>query len=116
MFRRHINYFSHRSYCSASNWSNEIKNSKPFSEMPTLSLYNLVLNFLPSGKCYKKSMKEIQQLLYEEYGNVFKIPAMLRRSQFVITFNPDDFETVSIKVQNMVLIQLIRSRWNICSI
>jgi len=90
---------SGRAYCSASNLASDIKNARPFSEIPVMSFLKVARGNLPGGKYYKKSMKEMQQLFYEEYGNVMRVPAMLRRPQFVMTFNPDDFETVSISVQ-----------------
>lgn len=104
MFKRQIYSISCRSYCSVSNLSNDFQNSKPFSDMPKIRFLKIIVGCLPGGKYYKKPLNQCSQLLKEEYGNILRIPAMLRRPQFVITFNPDDFEKVNfLKFKNLVL-------------
>jgi cytochrome P450 family 12 len=98
MLTKQVCSLTRRAYCTATNLASDIKNARPFSEIPTMSFFKVAKGNLPGGKYYKKSMREIQQLFYEEYGSIMKIPAMLGRPQFVITFNPDDFETVSIRI------------------
>ncbi|CAG9797568.1 unnamed protein product [Chironomus riparius] len=94
MLSKQVCALSRRAYCSAVNLASDIKNARPFSEIPTMSFFKVAKGNLPGGRYYKKSMREMQQLFYEEYGNIMRIPAMLGRPQFIITFNPDDFETV----------------------
>jgi len=104
MIRRQIYSISCRSYCSVSNLSNDIQNAKPFSEMPTFSFHKAIIYSLPGGKYYKKPLNQCSQMVKEEYGNILRISAMLRRPQYVITFNPDDFEKVNfLKFKYLIL-------------
>jgi len=95
MIKRQIYYSLRRAYCSASNLSSDTQNAKAFSEIPTISFLSVAKNSLPGGKFYKKTMKESLQLFYEEYGNIIRMPSMLKRPTFVLTFNADDFEKVN---------------------
>nr|ARO50443.1 cytochrome P450 [Chironomus tentans] len=94
MLTKQVYFLSRRTYCSVVNLASDIKNARPFSEIPKISFLKVARGNLPGGKYYKKSMREIQQLFYEEYGSIMTIPPMLGRPQFVITYNPEDFETV----------------------
>lgn len=97
MLSKQFYSLSRRAYCSATNLASDFKNARPFSEIPTMSVLKVSLGNMPGGKYYNKSMREIQQMFHDEFGNIMKIPAMLGKPPFVLTSNPDDFETVSIK-------------------
>ena len=95
MIKRQVYYLSRRTFCSASSLSSDTQNAKSFSEIPTISFFSVAKDSLPGGKFYKKTMRESLQLFYEEYGTIIRIPPMLKRPTFVLTFNPDDFEKVN---------------------
>ena len=95
MLKRQIYSLSRRAYCSASiNLGNEIQNAKPFSEIPSLTFFKMVKESLPGGKYYKKSIREITKMFYDEFGDTIRIPAMLGRPEVVVTYNADNFEKV----------------------
>ncbi|KAL7041073.1 hypothetical protein ACKWTF_000618 [Chironomus riparius] len=95
MLTRQVYSLSRRAYCSASiNLGNDIQNTKPYAEMPTLSFFKMVKENLPGGKYYKKSIKEITKMFYDEYGDTIRIPPMLGKPEVVITYNAENFEKV----------------------
>ncbi|KAG5667201.1 hypothetical protein PVAND_015192 [Polypedilum vanderplanki] len=79
-----------RVFCSMRNAD---QNTKPYSEVPTVSVPKFILRNLPGGKYYKKSLKEIQESFYNEFGNIFKLPAMFGKSEMIFIYKADDFET-----------------------
>ncbi|KAG5667202.1 hypothetical protein PVAND_015193 [Polypedilum vanderplanki] len=72
---------------------NAVQNAKPYSEVPTVSVPKFILRNLPGGKYYKKSLKEIQESFYNEFGNIFKLPAMFGKPEMIFIYKADDFET-----------------------
>ncbi|KAG5667203.1 hypothetical protein PVAND_015194 [Polypedilum vanderplanki] len=81
-----------RVFCSM---RNAVQNAKPYSEVPTVSVPKFILRNLPGGKYYKKSLKEIQESFYNEFGNIFKLPAMFGKPEMIFIYKADDFETTS---------------------
>lgn len=68
--------------------------AKPFSAIPTLSVMKVLARSLPGGKYYNKSMREMNRMFYDEFGNIFKIPPLLGNPEIVMTFSADDMEKV----------------------
>lgn len=97
IFASKIYSFSRRAFCTATiNIGNEIRSAKPYSDIPSISAFKMVKENLPGGKYYKKSIKEINQMFYEDYGDVIRIPAILGKPEIVITFNAENFDKVRI--------------------
>jgi len=91
---RQVNSLTRRAY--STNISSEIENAKPFSEMPTISFFKMVKESLPGGKYYKKSIKDVMRAFYDEFGEAVRIPAMLGNPEFVMSYNSENFEKVSV--------------------
>ena len=49
---------------------------------------------LPGGKMYKKNLKQFSQECRKDYGDIFKLPAMLGNPTILLTYNPDDFRKI----------------------
>lgn len=67
---------------------------KQFEEMPTLSKFELMKRFMPGGKFHKTSMLEINKVLREELGTIYRMPGMFGQNQNVTTFDADDIEHI----------------------
>ncbi|KAG5671495.1 hypothetical protein PVAND_001689 [Polypedilum vanderplanki] len=76
----------------STNFANELQEAKPFSQIPKISALKLVMGNLPGGKYYKKSIKDIQDMFYKEYGCIVKMPGLFGQPEMIFTFNADDFE------------------------
>lgn len=73
----------------------EYAKARPFSEMPGPSALQLIVNMmLPSGKYYKKGLKDLHGLMKEEYGSVVKFPGMFGRDPLVFIYDAFDVEKV----------------------
>ena len=93
---RQVNSLTRRAY-SASIGS-EVENVKPFSEMPTITFFKMVKESLPGGKYYNKSIKDVLQAFFDEFGEAVRIPAMLGNPEIVMSYNSENFEKVRIKI------------------
>ncbi|XP_037815904.1 cytochrome P450 CYP12A2-like [Lucilia sericata] len=72
----------------------EWQNAKPFHEMPTMSIFSMIKNFLPGGKYANLDTNKMMEALHKDLGNVAYLPGFLGRKGIVITHNLDDFEVV----------------------
>ncbi|XP_065371242.1 cytochrome P450 CYP12A2-like [Calliphora vicina] len=72
----------------------EWQNAKPFEEIPTISSFSLLRNFLPGGKYANLDSTKLLEAFREDLGSVAHLPGFFGREGFVITHNVDDFEKV----------------------
>lgn len=79
---------------SSINLGNEVQKAKPFDQIPVLTAFKLLSNSLPGGKYHNASLRELHELFRKDFGEIFKMPAMLGRPSIVFTYNAKDFETV----------------------
>ncbi|MGL5405736.1 MAG: hypothetical protein ACRDAX_02955, partial [Propionibacteriaceae bacterium] len=54
----------------------EYDTAKSFDEMPTLSKFELIRRFMPGGKFHQRTMIDVQKMLREELGTIYKLPGM----------------------------------------
>ncbi|KAJ6633111.1 putative cytochrome P450 12b2, mitochondrial [Pseudolycoriella hygida] len=50
--------------------------------------------FLPGGKFHNKDPIDMHKLLNSEYGNILRFPGQFGRKDIIITYDPQDFETI----------------------
>jgi hypothetical protein len=81
-----------RSFSSASH--EQQPQVKPFSEIPTPSIWRMIVGNLPGGRYYKKSVMEMNSLLHEDYGKIIKIPSILGNKGMVLVYTSEEFEKV----------------------
>ncbi|XP_061391258.1 cytochrome P450 CYP12A2-like [Musca vetustissima] len=70
----------------------EWERAKPFEEIPTMSTFKFLRNFLPCGKYAKLDSSEMMLAFREDMGPIARIPTLFGKEGFVITHNPHDFE------------------------
>jgi cytochrome P450 family 12 len=68
--------------------------AKKFEELPRLSRFELARRFLPGGKFHQTSMLQINKMLQEELGTIYRLPGMFGQSTTVTTFDAEDIEYV----------------------
>lgn len=79
---------------SANDLGSEFLNTKPFEAIPSPSILSLISRGFPGGKYHKKSINEITEMLFEEYGPIYRLGGMLGNPDIVMTSNANDFEKV----------------------
>lgn len=75
------------------NHSEELKNAKPVQEIPgpkKLPFIGMIHNFLPGGKYFKMSMKDLHLDLRREYGDLVLMPGMMGKPDLVVTYDAED--------------------------
>lgn len=72
----------------------EYANAIPFEQMPGLSKFKFVKRFLPGGKFYKMPLNIMQLSLREEFGDIYRLPAVFGQKTLVTTYNADDVEVI----------------------
>ncbi|XP_037815902.1 cytochrome P450 CYP12A2-like isoform X1 [Lucilia sericata] len=77
-----------------STFSSEWQSAKPFEEIPTMSSFTLIRNFLPGGKYHKLDTTQFLMALREDLGSFCKIPGSFGQTDIVFTHNVQDFETL----------------------
>ncbi|XP_055371513.1 cytochrome P450 CYP12A2-like [Condylostylus longicornis] len=80
----------------AANINKELQKSGtiPYETIPGPSKLKVLKYFLPGGKFHNKSRYYISRALYDEYGEIFKIPGSFKQRDLVFTYNPKFFEEV----------------------
>ncbi|XP_026464275.1 probable cytochrome P450 12a5, mitochondrial [Ctenocephalides felis] len=69
--------------------------AKPYSKIPgTKSALETMRNFLPGGKYYNKSLRELHNSMNHEYGDLVNWKGVLGKPDFILAFNPKDIEQV----------------------
>ncbi|XP_061391254.1 cytochrome P450 CYP12A2-like [Musca vetustissima] len=70
----------------------EWEQAKPFDEMPTMSTFQFLKNFLPGGKYAKLDSSQMMLALKEDMGPIGRIKVSPGKPFTVFTHNPQDFE------------------------
>ncbi|KAG5675033.1 hypothetical protein PVAND_004972 [Polypedilum vanderplanki] len=73
---------------------NQLSQNKSFSEIPSISALKVVVRNIPGGKYYNKSMTQLHELLYDEYGSILRFPGLFGRPPVVFAYDAKDFEKV----------------------
>lgn len=79
---------------TATKFAQEWAQAKPFEEIPTLSTFQLLRNFLPGGKYSNLDAAQMVMAMKDDLGVISKMDAFLGRPHAVMSHNPDDFEKV----------------------
>lgn len=74
--------------------SREWQQAKSYKELPTLSRFELIKNFLPGGKYTNLDSTEFLLALRKDLGAICMLPGLFGQPSTVITHNVDDFETI----------------------
>ncbi|XP_065371246.1 cytochrome P450 CYP12A2-like [Calliphora vicina] len=72
----------------------EWQTAKPFEEIPTISTFALIRNFLPGGKYCKLDSTQFLMALKEDLGSFCKLPGSFGQTDIIFTHNVQDFETL----------------------
>ena len=70
----------------------EYEDAKKFSDIPSLSRFELFKRFRPGGIFHQASMVEVQRSLKDELGTIYQLPGMFGQNEIVTTFDADDVE------------------------
>ncbi|KAH8252472.1 hypothetical protein KR032_000221 [Drosophila birchii] len=70
------------------------ENLKPFKEIPRPSKLKFMRAFMPGGEFYNSSITEYSSAMRKRYGDIFIMPGMFGRNDWVATFNTKDIEMV----------------------
>ncbi|XP_073817034.1 cytochrome P450 CYP12A2-like [Musca autumnalis] len=76
----------------ANNNQTEWDQAKPFEEMPTMSTFQFLMNFLPGGKYAKLDSAQLMLAFKEDMGPISRIKVFPGKPYTVFTHNPQDFE------------------------
>ena len=78
----------------ATKLSREWQRAKPYEELPTLSNFELLRNFLPGGKYNNLDSTQFLLALKRDLGDICKLPGLFGQQPIVFTYNVNDFETI----------------------
>jgi cytochrome P450 family 12 len=67
---------------------------KRFEDMPTLSRFELIKRFMPGGKFHQVTMPDVQKMLQDELGTIYRMPGMFGQNTNVSTFDAEDIEYI----------------------
>jgi hypothetical protein len=81
---------------SSHDLGNEYTSAKPFDAIPTPPILKTIIRGLPGGKYHKKTINEVTEMLFDEYGPIYKFGAAMGNPPIVMTSNSDDFEKVKL--------------------
>ncbi|XP_073817035.1 cytochrome P450 CYP12A2-like [Musca autumnalis] len=70
----------------------EWNQAKPFEEIPTMSSWKFVSNFLPGGKYAQLDSSQLMLAFRQDMGPISRIPSLFGKPTMVVTHNPHDFE------------------------
>ncbi|XP_017105832.2 probable cytochrome P450 12d1 proximal, mitochondrial [Drosophila bipectinata] len=73
---------------------NVTESEKPFSEIPRPGKLKFMRAFMPGGEFYNASVTEYASMMRKRYGDVYIMPGMFGRKDWVTTFNTKDIEMV----------------------
>ena len=79
---------------SALKLSRECQTIKSYEELPTLSSFELLKNFLPGGKYKNLNSTQFLLAVKRDLGDIFKLPSLFGQPPVVFTHNVKDFETI----------------------
>ncbi|CRK88991.1 CLUMA_CG002512, isoform A [Clunio marinus] len=72
----------------------EYARAKPYEQIPSLTKIELAKRFLPGGKFHEKSIVDVQVMLRDELGELYRIPGMFGQREILTTFDPNDVEII----------------------
>ena len=67
---------------------------KSYEELPTLSNFELLRNFLPGGKYNNLDSTQFLLAVKRDLGDICKLPGLFGQPPVVFTHNVKDFETI----------------------
>ncbi|XP_016974313.1 probable cytochrome P450 12d1 proximal, mitochondrial [Drosophila rhopaloa] len=67
---------------------------RPFNEVPRPNKFKFIRAFMPGGEFQNASITEYSTTMRNRYGDIFIMPGMFGRNDWVTTFNTKDIETV----------------------
>jgi hypothetical protein len=73
---------------------------RAFSEVPALSILNIVARSLSGRKFHKQSLQEFHAQLHAEFGSIVKFAGTFGRPPLLFVYEAKDFETVVIIQQS----------------
>ncbi|EDW33349.1 GL20645 [Drosophila persimilis] len=68
--------------------------ARPFSEVPRPGRLQFMRSFMPGGEFSDASIVEFSMGMRRRYGDIFILPGMFGRKDWVVTFNTGDIATV----------------------
>ncbi|KAH8307118.1 hypothetical protein KR044_005160, partial [Drosophila immigrans] len=66
--------------------------AKPYSEVPGPNTFRVLSYFLPGGKLYNMNLIQMNRRMREMYGDIYRFPGLMGKSDVIFTYNPQDFE------------------------
>ncbi|KAH8407674.1 hypothetical protein KR222_010230, partial [Zaprionus bogoriensis] len=66
--------------------------AKPYEEVPGPGTLRVLSYFLPGGKLYNMNLIQMNRRMREMYGDIYRFPGMMGKSDVIFTYNPVDFE------------------------
>lgn len=67
-------------------------NAKSYKEVPGPSPLRVLSYFLPGGKLHNMNLIQMNRRMREMYGNIYRFPGLMGKSDVIFTYNPLDFE------------------------
>lgn len=64
--------------------------ARPYDQIPTQSWRD----FLPGGDFYNVDIDKVHEKIHKKYGPLVKMPGFLGRKEFVVSYEPEDFEKI----------------------
>lgn len=74
--------------------STEWQQAKPYEELPKISAWKLLWNFLPGGKYSKLDTAQLMLAFKDDLGPIGLVKGVFGRPDAVMCHNPQDFEKV----------------------
>ncbi|NP_001352282.1 hypothetical protein AWZ03_005275 [Drosophila navojoa] len=66
--------------------------AKDYSALPGPSALRLLSYFLPGGKLHSTNLVQMNRRMREWYGDIYRLPGLMGKTDVVFTYNPKDFE------------------------
>lgn len=72
----------------------EYANAVPFDEIPGLNRFQVMKRFLPGGKFHGASVIDIQSMMRNEFGDLYRMPGLFGQNSVLTTVNAEDVEFI----------------------
>nr|XP_019932969.2 cytochrome P450 CYP12A2-like [Aedes albopictus] len=66
----------------------------PYSKIPGPSVFKMLKDFAPGGRYHNANLPTMHRLFREDYGELVRMPGFLGRNDVLLSFRPDDYETL----------------------
>lgn len=77
------------------NGATDWESAKPYDEIPgPKNLFQFLRLVAPGGKYYNLPLNELASSFKRDYGTLTRMPGIFGQKQIVLTFRPEDIETV----------------------